>query len=77
MYDRRVRCKHYILGSAATGPESVSQLLVSAIFGITAVASAQTLPYNSKHVVPYSGVHSPLEARRVDRMASCKPAHRQ
>jgi len=26
---------------------------VLAISGITAVASAQTLPYNSKHVVPF------------------------
>jgi len=32
---------------------SEQQAPLSAISGITAVASAQTLPYNSKHVVPF------------------------
>ena len=69
-------CTAHVLANAAIWTR-ISGPAVCAIAGITVVASVQTLPYNSKHVVPYSGVRSPLEARRVDRMASCKPAHRQ
>jgi len=49
---------------------------VCAISGITAVASAQTLPYNSKHaVLMFRSWPEPL--LQVDCMANCKAAQRQ
>ena len=51
MYDLGVPRKH-ILASAATGPESVSQLLEPAISGITAVVSADSAVRNAAVSLP-------------------------
>ena len=76
MYDLRVPRKH-ILASAATGPESVSQLCEPAISGITAVVSADSALQQQTccSVLMFRSWPEPL--LQVDRMASCQAAQRQ
>jgi len=77
VYDLRA----HVLASAAIWTR-ISGLAVCAIAGITAVASAKTLLYNSKLVVPFwYAIAGPSRSLQVDRTVAAQQrsasSHRQ